>query len=1022
MSAGYARLPVLVLFILRLTVAAPIDAQERFGGLTGVIRDQNGGVLPGVTVSLTEQGSGRTIVTVSDGKGTYRALELEPGRYRLRMSLPGFASLEQPAVVILLGRTIELDATLAIAGVTETVHVSPGPAPLIDVRTVTVAHNVAAEEFDLLPKTRAFVSLATTAPAVNAGVIEGGLQVNGASAAENAFTIDGVVVNSLIHARPRQSAAFEYLQEVQVKTAGVAAEYGGALGGVISAVTRSGGNTFRGEVHYFYEGSRLGAAPVPRLVLNPIDDRRVSYVQDARSSDHRHEPGGSLGGPIVRDRVFFFASVSPQLSRRRYPYLFGGGDRGSIAQRQTAHQTFGKVSGAAGRLNAYASVLHTPMDSVGTLPPYDGTAANSVVSSRAANVVNDRRGFETSGTSASANVDVLISGTSMLSMRAGIFRDRYADTGIPNITSVTYQTPNLGMTGVPSEWQGPTGTSNTPRAMIVAHDTTTRAFGGVDYTHMFAAAGRHQLKAGASWQRTANDVEAAYPGGYVFVYWDRTFSFGGTTGRGPYGYYEVHDRGIRGRARAPMVSLFAQDEWRAGSRITVNLGVRAENERVPTYRQDLEKYALQFGFADRIAPRLGVAFDVRGDGRLKLLASWGRYYDWTKYELPRDSFGADFWTIRYRALESPDPWSLSLANAPGRDLWIVPGSVRDQRVPNFDNVDPLLEPTWQDSAVAGLEYQIAPATIVTARYVHNDLRQVIDDIGTLVNGNTVLTIANPGSGRARMMPTSGATAPFPTPPVQRQYDGLDVGITRRVANRWFGGANYTLSRLYGNYGGLASSDEIRTPTTGASFKTHQQQAGSIANPGGSVNNAWNLDQLVWDASGHLDVAGRLATDRPHVLKVYGGGALAGGTQVGISMLAASGTPISTYVNTTAQAEVFVNGRGDMGRTPALKQVDAMLAHQIAVGGRGRLRVQLTVLNVFNQKTPRHIFNWLNRGAGIARMSSAIDLSRTDLARGYDYAALIRATPDGANAFDPRYGMADLFNEGRQAQFMVRLTF
>lgn len=1022
MAALFARPPAIAALCLVLMAADSSSAQERYGGITGVVRDQSGGVLPGVTVTLTEQAGGRAIVTVSDAEGAYRAVRLEPGRYQIKFELSGFALFEQAAVVILLGRTVELDATLAISGVAETVQVMTGPAPLIDVRTVTVAHNMAAEEFDLLPKTRAFTSLAAIAPTVNAGVIEGGLQVNGASAAENAFTIDGVIVNSLIHARPRQSAAFEYLQEVQVKTAGVSAEYGGALGGVISAVTRSGGNRFRGEAHYFYEGSALAAAPVSRLVLDPIDDRRVTYVQDAGGSDDRHELGGSLGGPIARDRVFFFASASPQLVRRAYPYLFGAADRGTIAQRQTAHQAFGKISVAAGRLNAYATVLHTPVASTGTLPAYDGTIPNSIVSSRAANAVNDRRGFDVSATSTSVNVDLLLSGSSMLTLRGGFFHDSYSDAGIPNVTSVTYQTSNVGLAGIPASWQGPAGTSNTPRAMIVAHDTTSRSFGGIDYTKMFAAAGRHQLKGGAAVQWTANDVEAAYPGGYVFVYWDRTFSFGGATGRGPYGYYEVHDRGIRGRASAPMTALYVQDEWRAGSRLTFDLGVRAENERLPTYRPDLRRYAFRFGFGDRVAPRLGVAFDAGRDGRLKLFASWGRYYDWTKYELPRDSFGADFWTIRYRALESPDVSSLGLDNAPGRDLWIVPGTVRDQRVPSFDNIDPQLEPTWQDSTSAGLEFQIAPATVVTARYVRTDLRQVIDDIGALIGGNTVLMIANPGSGRARTMPTSGLTAPFPTPAVKRQYDGLDVGITRRLANRWFGGASYTLSRLYGNYGGLASSDEIRTPTTGASFKTHQQQSGSVANPGGSVNNAWNLDQVVWDAHGRLDVAGRLATDRPHVLKLYGGGTLAAGTDLGMTVLAASGTPISTYVNTTAQAEVFVNGRGDMGRTPALTQTDAVLAHQFAFPGRSRLRLQLTVLNVFNQKTPRHLFNWLNRGAGIARASSAIDLSRIDLAKGYDYEALIRATPDGANAFDPRYGKADLFNDGRQAQLMVRIAF
>ena len=112
----------------------------------------------------------------------------------------------------------------------------------------------------------------------------------------------------------------------------------------------------------------------------------------------------------------------------------------------------------------------------------------------------------------------------------------------------------------------------------------------------------------------------------------------------------------------------------------------------------------------------------------------------------------------------------------------------------------------------------------------------------------------------------------------------------------------------------------------------------------------------------------------------------------------------------------------MGRTPMLTQTNLLLSQDLALARDTHLRVELTVLNLFNQKTPRHIFNWLNRGAGTARPSSSIDLSRTDLARGYDYNALIRATPDGAKAYDPRYGMNDLFNDGAQGQLTIKLIF
>ena len=150
--------------------------------------------------------------------------------------------------------------------------------PLVDNRSTLIAHNVSAEEFDRLPKGRSFQSIALTAPSVNQGEIEGGLQVNGASGSENAFTVDGVVTNSLVNGQSRQNTVFEYLQEVQVKTSGIAAEYGGALGGVISAVTKSGGNTVPRRGPLLLRGqrarSRSGQAARPRSRGRPYRDLR----------------------------------------------------------------------------------------------------------------------------------------------------------------------------------------------------------------------------------------------------------------------------------------------------------------------------------------------------------------------------------------------------------------------------------------------------------------------------------------------------------------------------------------------------------------------------------------------------------------------------------------------------------------------------------------------------------------------------------------------------------------------------
>jgi hypothetical protein len=143
-------------------------------------------------------------------------------------------------------------------------------------------------------------------------------------------------------------------------------------------------------------------------------------------------------------------------------------------------------------------------------------------------------------------------------------------------------------------------------------------------------------------------------------------------------------------------------------------------------------------------------------------------------------------------------------------------------------------------------------------------------MGALVDGDSVYVIGNPGEVRNTITPASyPATANFPTPKPKRQFDALELTLERRFAKSWFGSANYTFSRLYGNYAGPANSDEIGTPTTGITSNNAQQQVGTIARPGSNSHTGWDIDELPWDSHGNLDPRGRLATDRPHVVRLYG---------------------------------------------------------------------------------------------------------------------------------------------------------
>ncbi|MEP7310412.1 MAG: carboxypeptidase regulatory-like domain-containing protein [Acidobacteriota bacterium] len=1017
---------IAALLALLLASARLGHAQERFGGLSGVVTDSSQAAVPGATITITNKQSGAVRSAVSGAEGAYSVPDLEPGRYTVVIELSGFQKVSNDDVLVLLGRTFTVNAQLTVGNVSETVNVTAAEKQ-IDLKSVTISHNVTSEELDRLPKARSFTGIALTSPSVNQGDIEGGLQVNGASGAENSFTVDGVVTNSLVNGKSRQDTVFEYLQEVQVKTGGANAEFGGALGGVISAVTKSGGNVFHGEGHYYFDGSPVSAAQIQRLVLSPTDDKTVSFVQDDKQRNIRNEVGGSIGGPIAKDRLFFFGSVSPRIIRRTNNYGFSSGtEPGSIDQSQTLGQYFGKVSYTSSHVQANISGLMTPTRSTGTLSAFNGATVNGISSSLASNASQAVRGWKQDQNNVAGNVDIWLSSTAYLSVRGGYFYDNFGDTGIPTTTSVTYNTSAVGVPGVPAALQLPLGTQNTPRSLITNFDTTKRGFMQLDYNHTFNAAGTHQLKGGYGYQHTLNDVDSAYPGGFILLNWGRTFTslVAGGGGTGTYGYYELDNRGTVGQAGSNINSLFVQDSWTPTPRLTLNLGVRSEHEVVPSFRDGIN--AFEFGFGQKVAPRLGATYDVRGDGKIKLYGSWGKYFDWTKYDLPRGSYGGDIYQVYYRSLDTLDINSLNINNKPGRDLWdpATPNSFRDRRVPNFDSTDPNIKPMYQTSTNFGIEFQANQTSVVGIHFVHNYLDRTIEDMGGLdAKGNETYIIGNPGEGLGVLTPTTGLTKPFATPKPIRQYDAMELTYSRRFSNNWFASASYTLSRLYGNYAGLANSDEILTPTTGTSSTTTQQQAGSISRQGGNAGRAWDLDEVLADSRGNLDgVVGRLATDRPNVVKLYGAYSFPMGTQLGLFFYGGSGTPISTYVNTTNTIPMFVYGRGDMGRTPVLTRTDLLISHEFSMMQSKKLRLELNVINLFNQKTATHLFNNLNRGAGTARASSAIDLSKVDLAQGFDVTKAILATSDGANAYDPRYGQADLWQTGTQGQLSVKFIF
>jgi hypothetical protein len=1032
---------VLLLALLVFSLS-PAAAQERFGTIAGTVKDQNGAVVPGVTVTATNIATQRTTVVVSDAEGLYTIRSLDPGRYSVKFELAGFVTQRAPEVLLLLGQRATVDASLRVGGVSETVQVL-GVTPLIDIGQTTRQRNIPAEEFEVIPKGRSFQSLAAALPSVSSGELEGGIQVNGASAGENQFLVDGVSVVSQVHGNQRQDAVFDYLQEVQVKTTGLDAEYGGAMGGVISAVTKSGGNTFRGRAYNYFNSSALRSdnGVAPRLVIDPVTQNSASIIQDDGQSFTRNEFGGSLGGPILKDRLFFFASVSPRIETLSRDYAAADGTTQTIDRDRKTYSSFGKITASpTNRLQINASGLWTPDKATGTAVAYDGATKNSSTSTASAFIARNELGYEVPQFNVAFDAAYTISDSMVATVRGGYMKDNYFDTGVNKSQTIEYSTSALGQpftSQIPAAWQQASGFSNLPRVQIKDHDITTRRNVDLSLTKVLSAAGQHQFKGGFGYQRATNDVELAYPnGGYITIFWNQEFKSdvpGIGSGRGTYGYYSIDDIGTIGVTGANILSLFVQDSWQATSKLTLNLGVRTEKEDIPSFRPDIQKTAISFGWKDKIAPRLGAAYNVFGDDRLKISGSWGRYYDFTKYELARGTFGGDTWRTRYRSLDDPDPSKLSASNLTGRNLWDnQPDSYKDSRIPSFgdDVVDPNMKPMSQTTFNVGAEYQAGRNTVLGVNFVRSNLIRTIEDIGTLVNGSEAYIYGNPGEGLATEAITTGLTPVFTLPKPKRQYTAVELSANRRFSNNWFVGGSYVLSRLFGNYPGLVNTDEVTYP--GRVSVGAQEAFGQRTRPGTNASRAWDLDEMMFDSHGNLGVDGLLPTDRPHVVKLYGSYQFKFGTSVGLNFIGESGTPVSKSVQSQYRYPILVEGRGSLGRTPFFNQTDLLVGHDIKLPASKRIRLEANILNVFDQKTVRHIFDTVNRIGANGRVlpSSSLSLSQVNLLNGYDYNALLAKTADaqkapGTNASgyqDPRYLMGDIFNPGFDARLSISFIF
>src|SRR5438874_2479048 len=282
------------------------------GSIEGMITDPNGAAVKGATVTATSPNliTAKTATTGDDGR--YQIPALPPGNYKVKIDAGGFAKFESAEMAVNLGRTSTADATLQLATSTNVVNVTSGAA--VDTAQNTSGSNISTDQFSNFPTQRTVQSLYNLAPTVTRSGLRDAAgrdrdpSVAGSSGPENNYILDGVNTTDPAFGGSGANLPFEFVQEVEIKTGAYGAEYGKATGGIFNVITKSGGNEFHGDI--FGYGTTKGLV---RSVKN------FPFTGSAANGFSETDIGGDIGGPIKKDKLWFFGAFNPQ--RRTNFYL-----------------------------------------------------------------------------------------------------------------------------------------------------------------------------------------------------------------------------------------------------------------------------------------------------------------------------------------------------------------------------------------------------------------------------------------------------------------------------------------------------------------------------------------------------------------------------------------------------------------------------------------------------------------------------------------------------------------------------
>ena len=875
-----------------LLLPAQVQAQTT-GRIFGQVADTSGAALPGATVTISSPAMQGVLSTPTDSEGNFRFLSVPPGTYTVKIDLTGFRTLEQRSVIVGLDRTVTLSFKLEIAGVAESVTVE-AMSPVVDVTKTVTGINAGEDIFKRLPVRRDFYDIGKLAPGTTEDAT--GTAFYGSSGAENAYIIDGLNTTGIELGDRGKTLNFDFIQEIEVKTGGLPAEYGRMTGGVINVLTKSGSNNYRGSFFGFAEGGALQSDDKTR-------SKRPQTTTQVVDMSHRADAGVELGGFLIKDRLWFFGA---------YNRVDEGRDTTIIRQLTTpGSPAVGEKVPSTIKKDLYAGKLTF---SLGGSHRFN-TSVTGDPSKTEGNV------FAIAGPSSTWNGVRETGATDLAGKYEGVFGANFMVSGIvarhnesDNITGAGRNTPLLiDATVSPNQLSGGFGFHQDQKfkrdvfkADVTRYLGTHELKGGADYEHIQADNNNYNGGAGQRIYKLVTSGGTIYYR-HRFYLNDKVAGFD----RSNPSTWEIAVP-LSSEPDSRNMSFYAQDTWKIAAGFTLNAGVRWEGQDVRS-RDRVSAFKLN----ENWAPRVGFTWDFARNNRSKVYANWGRFFESVPMDINIRAFGGEIQCFCYNFSPDPANWRQD-PNAPRRQ-GLLGGST--------EPVDPDLKGQYIDEILGGVEYEMANNLVIGAKFSRRELGRVIEDF--LIPEQGEYFIANPGSGIGKEMGFYDYvhTAEAPTP--KRISTAFEVQARKRFSNNWQFLASAVFSKLEGNYDG-----------------TFQVSTGQL-DP--NINSAFDYADFLVNADG------RLSNDRTTQLKFFGSYEFTEGPKglnVGASTFWLSGTPLNAYGYSFAYQnwEYYLVPRGSLGRGPSQWEMDLNLQYPIRLGENRRIDVIADIFNLFNRQS------------------------------------------------------------------------